>query len=54
VLFRSARSKSKTPVQYFANVNEGATWIAKFVDVGSVETFAKEVEEVRALLNKYP
>jgi hypothetical protein len=49
-----ARSKSKTPVQYFATVNEGATWIGQLVDIGSVDTFAKEVEVVRAVLNKYP
>jgi hypothetical protein len=49
-----ARSKSKTPVQYFANVNGGAQWIGQLVDIGSVDTFARDVEEIRAVLNKFP
>ena len=49
-----ARSKSKAPMQYFSSVNQGANWIGRYVDIGGIDTFASEVEEVRAVLNKYP
>jgi hypothetical protein len=46
-----ARSKNRAPVSYFAQVTQGAAWLANFVDLGSLEGFARGVEETRFALD---
>jgi hypothetical protein len=47
-----ARSKSKTPVSYFANVAEGVNWLSNVVTLGNQDDFVRSVEELRGYLKK--
>lgn len=45
-----ARSRSKVPVSYFADVEAGATWMAGHVPLRSLEDFIRSIEATRELL----
>ncbi len=44
--------KRVTPISYFANVEAGAQWIGRYVDIGAVSNFKQQVEDVRMLFDK--
>jgi hypothetical protein len=46
-----ARRQSKTPVSYVATVGAGAKWLSDYVHIGPQDSFVKDVELTRAVLD---